>query len=126
MAKFYKCAHCGSVVVKLNGAGPAPSCCGEPMQELIPGSVDAAVEKHVPVVAEKDGKVFVQVGSTIHPMLDNHYIEWIYLLTDKSGSFHFLKPGDEPKATFALLDDEVVLEVYAYCNLHGLWKANLD
>ena len=126
MAKFYKCPKCGSVVVKLNGIGCAPSCCGEPMQELIPGVVDAALEKHVPVVAEKDGKVYVQVGDVIHPMLENHYIEWIYLLTDKGGTFRFLKPGEEPKAIFSILDDEVVLEVYEYCNLHGLWKANLD
>lgn len=126
MAKFFKCAHCGSVVVKLNAAGPDPVCCGEPMQELIPGTTDGAAEKHVPVVAEKEGKVFVQVGEVAHPMLDVHFIEWIYLLTDKGGTFRFLKPGDEPKAVFALLEDEVVLEVYAYCNLHGLWKADLD
>ena len=126
MAKFYKCPHCGSVVVKLNNLGPDPVCCGEPMKELIAGSVDAATEKHVPVVAEKGDKVFVQVGDVIHPMLENHYIEWIYLLTDKGGYFRFLKPGEEPKAVFALLEDEVVLEVYEYCNLHGLWKANLE
>lgn len=126
MAKFYKCALCGSVVVKLNAEGCAPSCCGKPMEELIPGTVDAAVEKHVPAVVEKENKVYVQVGEVIHPMLENHYIEWIYLLTDKGGTFHFLKPGDEPKTVFPLLEDEVVLEVYAYCNLHGLWKANLD
>ena len=126
MAKFYKCPHCGSVVVKVNGVGCEPSCCGETMKELIPGTVDAATEKHVPAVAEREGKVFVQVGEVIHPMLENHYIEWVYLLTDKGGTFHFLKPGDEPKTVFALLEDEVPLEVYEYCNLHGLWKADLD
>ncbi len=126
MVKFFKCDKCGSVVAKLNPIGCDPSCCGETMKELKAGTVDAAVEKHVPVVAEKDGKVYVQVGEVIHPMLDNHFIEWIYLLTDKGGTFHFLKPGDEPKTVFPLLDEEVVLEVYAYCNLHGLWKANLD
>ena len=96
------------------------------MLELKAGTTDAATEKHVPVVAEKDGKVFVQVGEVIHPMLENHFIEWIYLLTDKGGTFHFLKPGDEPKTVFALLEDEVPLEVYEYCNLHGLWKADLE
>jgi superoxide reductase len=126
MAKFYKCAKCGSVVVKLNPIGCTPSCCDEPMQELRVGTVDAAQEKHVPVVAEKDGKVYVQIGSVAHPMVEDHWIEWVYLLTDKGGSFHFLKPGDEPKTVFSILEDEVVLEVYAYCNKHGLWKADLD
>lgn len=126
MVKFYKCMHCGSVVAKLNPIGCAPSCCGEVMKELVAGATDGALEKHVPVVAEKEGKVFVQVGSAAHPMVEDHWIEWVYLLTDKGGYFHFLKPGDEPKTVFALLDEEVVLEVYAYCNKHGLWKANLD
>ncbi len=126
MIQFFQCAHCGSVVAKLNAKGPVPVCCGEPMKELIAGTTDGAVEKHVPVVAEKDGKVYVQIGEVAHPMLEAHYIEWVYLLTDKGGAFRFLKPGDEPKAVFSLLEDEVVLEVYAYCNLHGLWKADLD
>ena len=126
MVKFYKCMKCGSVVAKLNPIGCDPSCCGETMQELKAGVTDAATEKHVPVVAEKDGKVYVQVGEVAHPMLENHFIEWVYLLTDKGGYFHFLKPGGEPKTVFALLEDEVPLEVYEYCNLHGLWKADLD
>ncbi len=126
MAKFYKCMHCGSVVVKLNDIGCAPSCCGEPMKELKAGTVDAAVEKHVPVVHEEGNKVYVQVGSVIHPMDPDHYIEWIYLLTDKGGQFRFLKPGVEPKAIFTLGDKEVVLEVLAYCNKHGLWAADLE
>ena len=126
MAKCYKCARCGSVVVKLNAIGCDPSCCDETMQELRVGTVDAATEKHVPVVAEKEGKVYVQVGSVAHPMVEDHWIEWVYLLTDKGGTFHFLKPGDEPKTVFSILEDEVVLEVYAYCNKHGLWKADLD
>ena len=126
MVKFYKCALCGSVVAKLNAIGCDPSCCGETMKELRVGTVDAALEKHVPVVAEKDGKVYVQIGSAAHPMVEDHWIEWVYLLTDKGGSFHFLNPGDEPKTVFSILEDEVVLEVYAYCNKHGLWKADLD
>ena len=126
MVKFYKCAKCGSVVAKLNAQGCNPSCCGETMQELRVGTVDAALEKHVPVVAEKDGKVYVQIGSVAHPMVEDHWIEWVYLLTDKGGSFHFLKPGDEPQTVFSILEDEVVLEVYAYCNKHGLWKTDLD
>jgi superoxide reductase len=93
------------------------------MQELRVGTVDAAQEKHVPVVAEKDGKVYVQIGSVAHPMVEDHWIEWVYLLTDKGGSFRFLKPGEAPKADFALVEGEKPIEVYAYCNLHGLWKS---
>lgn len=126
MVKFYKCALCGSVVAKLNEQGCNPSCCGQEMKELRVGTVEAAVEKHIPAVKEEGGKLYVQVGSTIHPMDPDHYIEWVYLLTDKEGRFHFLKPGDEPKCVFALADNEVPLEVYAYCNKHGLWKADVE
>ena len=126
MVKFYKCFHCGSIVAKLNDLGPAPVCCGEPMKELRVGTVEAAVEKHIPAVAEKEGKLYVQVGEVIHPMDPDHYIEWVYLLTDKEGRFHFLKPGDEPKCVFALAENEVPLAVYAYCNKHGLWKADVE
>lgn len=122
MVKFYRCLHCGSVVAKLNDLGPAPVCCGEPMKELRANEVDAAQEKHVPAFVEVDGRIDVQVGEVIHPMDPDHYIEWIFLLTTKGSRFAFLKPGDAPRASFALAEDEVVLEVYAYCNKHGLWK----
>lgn len=123
MVKFYKCLACGSIVAKLNEVGCQPSCCGQPMKELVALMNDGAVEKHVPVI-EKEGNVLhVAVGSVAHPMLPEHFIEWIYLLTDKGGSFRFLKPGDAPKADFALVEDEKPIEVYAYCNLHGLWKS---
>lgn len=126
MVKFYYCDECKSVVAKLNADGCGPSCCGKGMTELLPGTVEAAHEKHIPVVKEEEGKVFVQVGEVLHPMLDVHFIEWIYLLTDKGGYFHFLKPGDVPQTVFPLLDGEVPLSVYAYCNLHGLWKKDVD
>ena len=126
MVRFYKCAHCGSIVVKINDLGPVPSCCGEPMQEMRVGTTDGALEKHVPVVLEQGNKVLVKVGDVAHPMVEDHWIQWIYLLTDKGGTFHFLKPGDVPATTFVLDDDEVVLAVYEYCNKHGLYKANLD
>lgn len=123
MVKFYKCFHCGSVVAKLNDLGPAPVCCGEPMKELKAGVVEASLEKHIPVGKIVDGKVEVVVGSILHPMEEKHFIEWVYLETEKGGSFVFLKPGEEPKAVFALLPGEKPLAVYAYCNLHGLWKS---
>ena len=126
MVKFYYCEECKSVVAKLNPIGCGPSCCGKPMKELLPGTVEASAEKHIPEVKEENGKVYVQVGSVLHPMMEAHYIEWIYLLTDKGGYFHFLKPGDAPATTFALLDEEVPLSVYSYCNLHGLWKKDID
>lgn len=125
MVQFYKCFRCGSVVAKINGVGCVPSCCGEPMKELKAGVVEASAEKHIPVAKIEGGKVEVCVGSIAHPMAPEHFIEWVYLETDKGGSFVFLKPGEEPKALFALLPEEKPVAVYAYCNLHGLWKSEL-
>lgn len=124
--KFFKCMHCGAIVAKLNEVGCPPSCCGEVMKELKAGEVEAALEKHIPV-AKKDGHlIHVEVGSVIHPMLENHYIEWVYLHTKKGGSFVFFKPGEEPKADFLLAEGDEAIEVYAYCNLHGLWKGQVE
>ncbi len=121
--KFYRCAHCGQIVAIVKETGVPVICCGEAMQEIIPGSVDAAVEKHVPVYEVKDNKVIVTVGSTEHPMLPEHYIEWIALETKQGNQRKALKAGDEPKACFALCEGDEVVSVYAYCNLHSLWKA---
>ena len=121
--KFYCCSHCGQIVAIVKETGVPVICCGEPMQEIVPGSVDAAVEKHVPVYEVKDNKVVVTVGSTEHPMLPEHYIEWIALETKQGNQRKALKPGDEPKACFALCEGDEVVSVYAYCNLHSLWKA---
>lgn len=118
--KFYICRHCGNIITKLNNSGVPVVCCGEPMQELVPGSTDAAGEKHVPVVTVEGGKVSVVVGSVAHPMTPEHYIQWIYLDTENGGQFKYLTPDSEPKATFELGDD-VPIGVYEYCNLHGLW-----
>ena len=102
---------------------PCPvMCCGKPMEELVPGTTDAAVEKHVPVWEVKDGIVNVTVGEVEHPMLDVHYIEWIVLQTKNGVQRKELKPGDAPKALFALAEGDEVEAVYAYCNLHSLWK----
>ena len=121
--KFYICKHCGNIIAKVKDAGVPVVCCGEKMQELIPGTTEAATEKHIPVYEVKDNIVNVTVGAVEHPMLDVHYIEWISLQTNYGNQRKALKPGDAPKASFALLDGEKVEAVYAYCNLHSLWKA---
>jgi superoxide reductase len=121
--KFYICKHCGNIVAMVKESGAPISCCGEEMAEIIPGTTEAATEKHIPVYEVKDGKVYVTVGSVEHPMLDAHYIEWIALVTSGGNQRKTLKPGEAPKAEFALLDGEKVEAVYAYCNLHSLWKA---
>ncbi len=120
--KFYRCKRCGQMVAALKKTGCPVVCCGEPMEEIIPGTSDGAVEKHVPVYEVKDGKVTVCVGSVAHPMLEEHYIEWIALQTNNGNQRKALKPGDEPKAEFALLEGDEVQAVYAYCNLHSLFK----
>ena len=123
--KFYICKHCGNIIAVVKSSGVPVVCCGEKMQEIVPGSSDGAKEKHVPVVTREGGKVVVNVGEVNHPMLDNHYIEWIALKTKAGNQRKSLKPGDEPKVTFLVEDDDVVEDVYAYCNLHGLFKANI-
>lgn len=121
--KFYICKNCGNIIAVVKASGAPVSCCRQKMAEIVPGTIDAAVEKHVPVVEEKDGKVIVTVGSVAHPMAPEHYIQWIALSTDKGNQRKKLEPGDEPKACFALCEGEKVEAVYAYCNLHSLWKA---
>ena len=120
--KFYVCKHCGKIIVMLKETAVPTICCGEAMKELIPGTTDAAVEKHVPVISVNGNKVTVTVGSVAHPMAAEHYIEWILLATDKGNQRKLLKPGEEPKAEFMLLDGEKAVAAYEYCNLHGLWK----
>lgn len=127
MAKFYRCLECGNIVGLINEGGGQLVCCGKPMEELIPNTEEnVATEKHIPLVHEENGTVYVKVGEVLHPMLDNHYIQWIYLLTDQGGQRKVLKPGMKPEAVFHIAENEVVLEVVAYCNLHGLWSAKLD
>ena len=104
----------------VHDAGVNPVCCGEKMELLVPGSVDASVEKHVPVVRLQADGLRVEVGSVAHPMTEEHYIEWIALATAGRVDIRYLKPGDEPAALFPPAQDGTV---YAYCNLHGLWKA---
>lgn len=121
--KFFRCNHCGNIIVKIKDSSVPVVCCGENMQELVPGTTDAAVEKHLPVYEVNGSSVSVTVGSVLHPMLPEHSINWICLQTNKDFQLKYLNPGEEPKAIFALADGEKVEAVYEYCNLHGLWKA---
>ena len=121
--KFYVCSHCGNVITKLTDKGVPVMCCGEVMKELSAGSVDASKEKHVPVVKIDNTKVYVSVGSAEHPMEKAHYIEWIWMQTKTGAELKRLKPNEKPEVVFNKNDGEEVVKVYAYCNLHGLWKA---
>ena len=121
--KFFVCEKCGNLVEMIKESGAPMSCCGQNMTELIPGTSDGAAEKHVPVYTVDGNKVTVTVGSVEHPMLEAHYIEWIVVETAKGAQRKNLNPGDEPVAEYELTDDDSVVAVYAYCNLHGLWKA---
>lgn len=120
--KFFKCEVCGNFVEMVNESGAPMVCCGRDMTELVPGTTDGAHEKHVPVYTIKCNKVTVTIGASEHPMLATHYIEWIALETDKGAYRICIKPDEAPKAIFTIADDEKVLGVYAYCNIHGLWK----
>jgi superoxide reductase len=122
--KFYICRICGNLVGMSHDSEVEIICCGQPMEELVPNTVDAANEKHLPVVSVAGDKVTVKVGSVEHPMIDAHYLPWIYLETKKGGQRKNLVPGDKPQAVFSVLDDEAVA-VFSYCNLHGLWETQL-
>ena len=122
--KFYICPHCGNIVEMVKDAGVKPFCCGQKMTKIEAGTVEASREKHIPVAVVEGDKVIVTVGSVEHPMVPEHSIEWVYLQTDKGGQRKNLSPGEAPKAVFALADEKPVA-VYAYCNLHGLWKTEL-
>ena len=122
--KFYKCSVCGKIIAVVDAKPGIPTiCCGRPMEELIANTQDGAAEKHIPVFEVKDGIVSVKVGEVTHPMLDNHFIQWIAVETNLGNQRKVLKPGQAPEAQFALLEGEEVLAVYEYCNLHGLYKA---
>ena len=123
--KFLVCEHCGNFVGVIKDSGVPMICCGQPMTVLNANTVDASVEKHTPVVSVEGNKVIATVGSVEHPMVDVHYIEWIYVETNKGGQRKALNPGEAPKAEFVMADGEVIKAVYAYCNLHGLWKSEI-
>lgn len=122
--KFYRCTHCGNIAVKPFDSGVPLVCCGEKMEELTPNTVDAAVEKHVPVIKVEGAKVNVEVGSVAHPMTEEHYITFICLVTEKGYQTAPLTPADEPAAAFAVAEGDKAVKAYEYCNLHGLWVAD--
>ncbi len=120
--KFYRCEHCGNIIEFVEASGVPVVCCGEPMKELVPGTTDAAVEKHVPVVTVEGNVVKVEVGEVEHPMVPEHFIGWVAIETKKGVQRKYLKPGEKPAVEFVLADDDELVATYEYCNLHGLWK----
>lgn len=118
---FYRCNVCGNIVAQLHVGGGELSCCGQAMTPLKANTTDAALEKHVPAVTRDGNKLHVQIGSTIHPMIPEHYIMWIAVVQENLFQLVDLKPGDPPIADFNINDGPAT--VYEYCNLHSLWKA---
>ena len=121
--KFFICETCGNIIAMVKPSGVPVVCCGKPMKLIVPNTTDAAQEKHVPVWTREGNLVKVQVGSVAHPMIPAHYIEWVSLQTKAGNQRKALAPEQAPEVTFALTDGDEVEAVYAYCNLHGLWKA---
>ena len=119
--KFFRCEHCGNIIEMVEDKGVPVVCCGQRMTELVAGTSDGAREKHVPVYQVEGNVVHVTVGEVEHAMMDAHYIQWIALETNMGNQRKVLKPGQAPKADFALLPGEKVVQVVEYCNLHGLY-----
>jgi superoxide reductase len=118
--EIYQCEACGNIVEVLQGGDGELVCCGQPMKLMVENKVDAAKEKHVPVLEKVSGGVKVKVGSVAHPMEDKHYIEWIEIIADGKAYRQFLKSGEKPEASFQVTADKI--QAREYCNLHGLWK----
>ena len=123
--KFYICEHCGNLIGMIHDAKVPMMCCGQKMTKLEPGVVEASHEKHIPVVNVIGKTVQVVVGEVEHPMVEEHSILWVYLQTDRGGQRKCLEVGKVPAVTFSL-SNETPIAVYAYCNLHGLWKAEIE
>ncbi len=121
LKQVYKCNVCGNIVEVVHTGKGQLVCCNKPMELLKENTVDAAREKHVPVVERDSNKITVRVGSVTHPMEEKHYIEWIEVIADGKVYRQFLKPGDKPEAEFTCAAENIVAR--GYCNLHGLWKA---
>lgn len=119
--QIYKCEVCGNIVEVLHSGVGELVCCGQPMKLFVENTVDAAKEKHVPVVEKSEDGFKVKVGSVAHPMEEKHYIEWIEIIADGTAYRQFLKPGEAPEATFCIKADKITAR--EYCNIHGLWRA---
>ncbi len=119
--EIYKCEVCGNIVEVVHGGDGELVCCGQPMKQFTENTVDAAKEKHVPVIEKTADGFVVKVGSVAHPMEEKHYIEWVELVVDGKAYRQFLNPGEKPEATFTIKAQSVTAR--EYCNLHGLWKA---
>jgi len=124
MTKFLICKHCGNLVGKLVDSGVPLICCGEAMEEVVANIVEASFEKHLPTISRDDCFIEVNVGDVDHPMEEGHHISFIYVESKKGGQRRILNVGDAPHARFCIGDDEVTA-VYAYCNLHGMWKTEV-
>lgn len=135
MSKFYVCKVCGNLIEKIEDSGIAPFCCGKKMTYLEPNETEASTEKHIPVVTVHKitgheecstpmALVHIEVGSTPHPALNNHYIKWIHLQTDKNIYRRYLEPGLPPAVDFIISCEEKIINVYAFCNIHGLWSTS--
>lgn len=122
--KFYICKHCGNLVSFIKESGAPLTCCGELMTQVLPNTVEAATEKHLPVITVEGNTITVAVGSIDHPMVPEHFIQWIYLETENGFQIKYLTPEDKPKASFELCGEKPVA-AYEYCNLHGLWKTEI-
>ena len=120
--KFYRCKHCGQIIAIVKKTEAKVMCCGDVMEEIIPGSMDASLEKHVPQFRVDGDTVIVTVGSIDHPMIPEHYIEWVAIQTKDGNQRKALKPNTKPEVSFKISKGDEVLAVYAYCNLHGLWR----
>ena len=121
--EIYKCSVCGNVVEVVHGGDGELVCHGQPMKRFVENTVDAAKEKHVPVVERTVDGIKVTVGSVLHPMEEKHYITFVVLESDRAVQYRKLNPGDAPVAVFALAQGDRALAAYEHCNLHGLWKA---
>ena len=122
--KFFICEHCGNMVGLIKNEGVPLICCGEKMTELVANTAEASVEKHLPAVTVSGDVINVQVGSTLHPMEEAHHIAFVYVETERGGQRKSLNVGETPAVSFCFTDDKPVA-VYAYCNLHGLWKTEI-
>ncbi|MBQ2903441.1 MAG: desulfoferrodoxin [Clostridia bacterium] len=121
--RFFICNHCGNIIAMVKDSGISIQCCGEEMEEIIPGTSDGAQEKHVPVYNVNGETVTVSVGAAEHPMTSEHYIEWVCVESEEGLQFKKLNSDASPRVSFSLSKGDKVKAVYAFCNLHSLWKA---